>query len=95
MEMFMWRVTMGMLAGLLLAGGVAAAETSAETSQQAAQPKCLTAEINPVTGHVFCIEPLGAPVEPLAPEAMAPCKPEDARGQWSYAPNCATEPAGM
>ena len=83
----MWRVTIGMLAGLLLAGGVAAAETP-----QAAQPNCLTAEINPVTGHVLCIEPLGAPVEPLEPEAMAPCKQQDARGQWSYGPNCAHAP---
>jgi len=91
----MWRVTMGMFAGLLLAGGVAAAETPAETSEQAAQPKCVTAEVNPVTGHVLCIEPLGAPVEPLEPEAMAPCKTEDARGQWSYAPNCNPEPSGM
>ena len=88
----MWRVTMGMFAGLLLAGGVAAAETSAETPQQAAQPNCLTAEINPVTGHVLCIEPLGAPVEPLEPEAMAPCKQQDVRGQWSYGPNCAHAP---
>jgi hypothetical protein len=92
MENAMWRVTMGMLAGLLLAGSVAAAETAAEMPQQAAQPKCLTAEVNPVTGHVLCIEPLGAAVEPLAPEAMAPCKPEDARGQWSYAPNCTPTP---
>ena len=88
----MWRVTMGMLAGLLLTGGVAAAETPAETSQQVAPAKCLTAEVNPVTGHVLCIEPLGAPVEPLEPEAMAPCKTEDARGQWSYAPNCTPTP---
>ena len=91
----MWGVMMGMFASLLLAGGVAAAETSAETSEQAAQPKCLTAEVNPVTGHVLCIDPLGAPVEPLEPEAMAPCKTEDARGQWSYALNCAPAPEGM
>jgi hypothetical protein len=91
MENDMWGVMMGMFAGLLLAGGVAAAETS----EQAAQPKCLTAEVNPVTGHVLCIDPLGAPVEPLEPEAMAPCKTEDARGQWSYALNCAPAPEGM
>jgi hypothetical protein len=73
------------LIGLLVAlESISAA--SAETSEQAAQPKCQTAEINPVTGHVLCIKPLGAPVEAPSPEAKPPCKPEDARGQWSYAP---------
>ena len=73
---------------LVLAGGAAAAENS----EPAAQPKCETAEINPVTGHVFCIKPLGAPVEAPPPEAKAPCKPEDVRGQWSYGPACTPEP---
>jgi hypothetical protein len=73
----------------------AAGQAAAETSEQAAQPKCLKAEINPVTGHVLCIDPLGAAVEPLAPEAASPCKPEDTRGQWSYGPACAPEPGGM
>ena len=68
------------------------AVAAAETSEPAAPPKCETAEINPVTGHVFCIKPLGAPVEPPPPEAKAPCKPEDARGQWSWGPNCTLEP---
>jgi hypothetical protein len=27
-------------------------------------PACKTAEVNPVTGHVFCIDPLGAEVAP-------------------------------
>lgn len=87
----MWRVSICMVAGLALAGSAAAAETS----DPAAPPKCVTAEINPVTGHVLCIEPLGAAVEPLEPEAKAPCKPEDSRGQWSYAPNCTPEIEGM
>lgn len=43
-----------------IAGAVAA-----ENSEQAPQPKCLKAEINLVTGHVLCIDPLGAAVEPL------------------------------
>ncbi|MGZ8399732.1 MAG: hypothetical protein ACXWVI_00295 [Methyloceanibacter sp.] len=36
-----------------------------------------------MTGHVLCIDPLGAAVEAPSPEAKLPCKrPEEARGQW-------------
>jgi hypothetical protein len=87
----MYRLMLSVLFGLAPIVAVAA-----EPSEPAAQPKCETAEINPVTGHVFCITPLGAPVEaPPPPEAKPPCKPEDARGQWSYGPNCTVEPGGM
>jgi hypothetical protein len=55
---------------VLVAAGAAAAETTAPK----AEPKCLTAEINPVTGHVLCLNPLGAPVE-APPDAKLPCKP--------------------
>jgi hypothetical protein len=85
--MTMFRVLTGVLFALT---SISAA--GAETSEQGTPPKCETAEINPVTGHVFCIKPLGAPVEPPPPEAKAPCKPEDARGQWSWGPNCTPEP---
>jgi hypothetical protein len=73
----------------------AAGQAAAENSEQAAPPKCVTAEINPVTGHVLCIDPLGAAVEPPPAEAKLPCKPEDVRGEWSYRPNCTPEPEGM
>ena len=76
---------------LLDLGGVAAAAAAGE---EAVPPKCRKAEINPVTGHVLCIDPLGAPVEAPPDEAKPPCKPEDARGQWSYGPACAPEPGG-
>ena len=85
----MTRVTIVLL-GVALAAGAAA-----ETPEQSAQPKCLKAEINPITGHVLCIDPLGAAVEPLPLEAASPCKPEGARGQWSSGPACTPEPGGM
>ncbi|MGA7456555.1 MAG: hypothetical protein WBW51_04405 [Methyloceanibacter sp.] len=51
---------------------------SAEPAEQPAPAKCLKAEINPVTGHVLCIDPLGATIKP--PEAALPCKkPEEVR----------------
>jgi hypothetical protein len=84
MENAMLRLTTIVLLAVTLAG-IAAAETTAPK----AEPKCETAEINPVTGHVLCIKPLGAPVE-----APPDGKPEDARGQWSYGPNCTPTPEG-
>ena len=89
MENAMLRMMTIVLLGAALAGTAAAAETT----EPAAQPKCQKAEVNPVTGHVFCFEPLGAPVE-APPDAKLPCKPEDARGQWSYGPNCTPTPEG-
>jgi len=56
----MWRGMIGILVAVPLLGGGAAAETA----EEAPQPKCRKAEINPITGHVLCIDPLGAPVEP-------------------------------
>jgi hypothetical protein len=84
-------VRMTVLALAVALGGVA---TAAET-EAPAEAKCLKAEINPVTGHVLCIDPLGAPVEAPPEEAKLPCKPEDVRGQWSYGPNCTPVPEGM
>jgi hypothetical protein len=86
----MLREAMAALIGAgLMAGGVALA------ADEAAAPKCEKAEINPVTGHVFCLEPRGAPVE-APPQAMKPaCKPEDARGQWSWGPACEPTPGEM
>jgi hypothetical protein len=74
--------------------GVADVTAAAAAGDEAPPTKCRKAEINPVTGHVLCIDPLGAPVEAPPEEAKPPCKPEDARGQWSYGPACAPEPGG-
>jgi hypothetical protein len=78
----------------IVMGSIGAA-TAGETEEQGPQPKCRKAEINPVTGHILCIDPLGAPVEAPPDAARPPCKPEEARGQWSYGPSCAPEPGGM
>jgi hypothetical protein len=76
------------VATILLGLMALAAPASAESSDGKAPVKCQVAEVNPVTGHVNCIKPLGAPVAPPPAEAAAPCNPDQARGQWSWGPNC-------
>lgn len=46
----------------------------APPAQTAAAPKCLRASVNPVTGHTFCLEPRGAPVEPPEEILNKPCR---------------------
>lgn len=72
-----------------------AVPAAAEPQGEATPPKCLKAEVNPVTGHVLCIDPLGAPVEAPPPSASAPCKENPrAEGDWTYSPNCRATPSG-
>ena len=75
-------------AAILLAGGHAFAESAGDTASAEA-PKCLKAEVNPVTGHALCIDPIGAPVEPPPAAELPPCKP-DARSNeaWTWGPKC-------
>jgi hypothetical protein len=80
---------MFVLGAALIGGAAAAAEqdTQEQDTQAAQTPACKTAEVNPVTGHVFCIDPLGADVEPPPASAKPKCE-EASRGQWTWAPNC-------
>jgi len=86
----MTRMSVTMLAALLFELSLA---VSAHAVDETA-PKCKTAEVNPVTGHVFCIDPLGAEVAP-PPDSMKPKCEEESRGQWSWAPNCEPVVEGM
>jgi hypothetical protein len=76
------------IAIILLGLAAMAGPALAETYKGAAPAKCEVAEVNPVTGYVGCIKPLGAPVDPPPAEAAAPCNPGQARGQWTWGPNC-------
>jgi hypothetical protein len=82
-------LTLCLTAGLGLLAPTLAAENSDEKAQRAAAAqKCLVAEVNPVTGSVYCIKPPGAPVAP-PPVADAPCtKDPRFKGQWTWGPNC-------
>jgi hypothetical protein len=69
-----------------LISGAAAAGTAEKTSP----PKCLKAEINPFTGRVRCVDPVGAPVEPPPEDAKLRCWSEARQGHDG--PGCAREP---
>jgi hypothetical protein len=76
---------MALLALVPCMGHAMADENAAAT---AASPACLQAEVNPVTGHTLCINPLGAPVPPPS-SALPPCAPNTHGTEtWSYQPNC-------
>ena len=79
----------------LAAFGSARAESAGGDTGQDSAPKCRKAEVNPVTGHVLCIDPLGAPVDPPPPAAELPCKPGARTDEaWSYGPKCRASGSG-
>lgn len=86
----MHKSVIAVLLGAALCAGCACA---AESTDGTTGPACKTAEINPVTGNVSCIDPLGAPVE-APPESIKPKCAEPSRGQWTFAPNCTPDPEG-
>lgn len=77
------------LLALMLCVDHATAEESTAPAGAAAQPACRQAEVNPVTGHTLCINPLGAPVAPPPSSVLPPCAPnKHGTETWSYQPNC-------
>jgi hypothetical protein len=69
---------------LAFAGDSALAENGA-----APAPACRKAEVNPVTGHVFCNDPITAPVDPPPAADLPACKPDERRNEaWTWGPKC-------
>ncbi|HEY8277007.1 MAG TPA: hypothetical protein VIG52_08435 [Methyloceanibacter sp.] len=81
-----------LLGAVVLVAPAAPALAAGDTDRQAT--KCLKAEVNPVTGHVVCIDPLGASVEAPPSDALSPCQPLKHDGDFTYAPNCKDKPSG-
>ncbi len=74
--------------GLALANAVQAGAAAGETAEPEKAQTCQVAEVNPVTGHVFCIKPIGAPVEAPKRDEIG-CKEETRAAQdWSWGPKC-------
>lgn len=58
-------------------------------------PTCRKAEVNPVTGHVLCIDPLGAAVEAPPAASEVNCQTEaHPSGAWTWGPKCKSIPEG-
>jgi hypothetical protein len=75
-------------AAIVFAGNHAFAESAGDPASAAA-PKCLKAEVNPVTGHALCIDPIGAPVDPPPAAELPPCKPNERSNEaWTWGPKC-------
>ena len=78
---------LALAAAILFAGGQALAESAGDSASAA--PKCLKAEVNPVTGHALCIDPIGAPVDPPPAAELPPCKPDERSNEaWTWGPKC-------
>lgn len=76
----------------MLLGAALSVSAGAQSAEETQAPACKRAEINPVTGNVFCIDPLGAAVEPPPPEDAPPCKPDQrADADWTWVPTCTEE----
>lgn len=80
------RIALG--AGLMLASPALAEEPADTSGSSGEAPTCQVAEVNPVTGHVFCIRPLGAPVEAPTRDDID-CKEETREAaDWTWGPKC-------
>ena len=91
--------SMDMIAVLVLLLLPVAAQAAQAAQEAANPPACRRAEINPVTGHTFCIDPRGAPVAAPPDDWIPSCEDEarqkqtGAAGPWTYGPNCTKKPA--
>jgi hypothetical protein len=94
----MRKLTRQALTGLAFAASLAATAALAadgDTPASTAAPTCRKAEVNPVTGHVLCLDPLGAPVEPPPTASEVPCKPSARADEaWTWGPKCKSEKPG-
>jgi len=87
-------IALGLLSFLATAGDHAWAAAGGATAAAGATETCRKAEVNPVTGHVFCFDPIGAPVEAPPAASEVPCRADAHSGDaWSWSPKCKPEGA--
>jgi hypothetical protein len=86
-------IALGILMFLAASGDRAVGASAAETATGGTET-CRKAEVNPVTGHVFCFDPIGAPVEAPPAAAETPCRADAHSGDaWSWSPKCTPDGA--
>jgi hypothetical protein len=73
----------------LLASAVLTAQAMAQGPTS--PDKCRVAEVNPVTNHAHCIDPVGAP---LGGQAEKPCEGMHQTGQWTMTNGCGAAAVG-
>jgi hypothetical protein len=78
-----------LITATLLGSAVLTAQAMAQTPSTP-PVKCRVAEVNPVTNHAHCIDPLGAP---LAAKTDKPCQGMQRNDQWAMSNGCNTAPA--
>lgn len=71
------------------------AEDAGKTATPAAKGKCRVAEVHPITGHLECVDPPGAPIEQPKQRLLPPCPPEtkaeaqaSKKHEWVVQTNC-------
>jgi hypothetical protein len=84
-------IALGILMFLAASGDRAVSAGTAGAAKSATET-CRKAEVNPVTGHVFCFDPIGAPAEAPPAAAEIPCRADAHSGAgWSWSPKCKPE----
>lgn len=71
------------------------ADDTGKTAKPATKSKCRVAEVHPITGHLECVDPPGAPIEQPKERVLPPCPPEKKaaskdkkKKEWVVQTNC-------
>jgi hypothetical protein len=80
-----------LIGAALLGSAFLTVPAMAQVPAAAPPVKCRVAEVNPVTNHAQCIDPIGAQLD--SPEA-SPCRGMHQTGRWTMSNGCDPAPAG-
>lgn len=78
------------IGALMLGGVIWTVQAAAQTAGAPPPQKCRVVEINPVTNHQYCIDPIGASLDPLP--AAKPCRVTASSDSWTMSNRCDMTP---
>jgi len=85
----------GVVLSLVFATPVTAKDADKTAAPAKGATKCRVAEVHPITGHLECVDPPGAPIEQPKKRVLPPCPPEKAgdtrdknKQDWVVRTNC-------